>query len=198
MQLKREIKSFEKTLKGFDALAKKTRLSPIKSKSGRRIRKISVLLLAAITVLMVVVPPFKFPVEGAVSSSFFLRQRPESVFIFDIETHRGIDLAAPMSTPIFASAPGVVREVGFSESYGNYIRIRHALGFETFYAHLSETHVKEGSLVVLRTVRKIGEVGSTGRSTGPHLHFETRLANRSLPPRFFLVFHGIRRQIFGF
>jgi murein DD-endopeptidase MepM/ murein hydrolase activator NlpD len=92
----------------------------------------------------------------------------------------------------------VVVETGYSDTYGNYIRVKHLFGFETRYAHLSKTSVEDGSLVVARAIRSIGEVGSTGRATGPHLHFEVRWLGVALPPRFFLVFHGIRKTVFGF
>lgn len=157
-----------------------------------------VLLFSAILLFAVLLPPFRFPTGGAVSSGFFFRRRPESFFALDLEIHKGIDFAAPAGTPVLASSPGIVVEAGFGETYGNYVRIRHLFGFETRYAHLSEVNAKEGSLVFLRTLRSIGRVGSTGRSTGPHLHFEVRWLGIALPPRLFLVFHGIREGILGF
>ena len=198
MQLHRDIKSFTKTLKAFDKLVQKTRSNQVKSKSGRRLKKAAIAAFAAVIIIFVMAPPFIFPAKGEVSSGFFLRQRPESMFMLDLETHRGIDLAAPSGTRVVAAAPGVVSAAGFSESYGNYVSIRHLFGFETYYAHLSEISVSKGKLIIIRGTRKIGEVGSTGRSTGPHLHFELRLFGRYLPPRFFLIFHGIRRQLLRF
>ena len=193
----REIKSLQKTIRQFNRIAGRIKTRQIASRSGRRMRRIVLLIFAGLMMLMVLVPPFRFPVDGRVTSGFFLRQRPESMFMFDIETHRGLDLAAPTGTRVFASAPGIVTAAGFSESYGNYVRITHLFGFVTYYAHLSEITTRSGRLVLIRTLRSIGKVGSTGRSTGPHLHFETRLLGALLPPRFFLVFHGIRKAVLG-
>lgn len=154
------------------------------------------MVFIGLMLLMVAIPPFRFPIDGKVTSGFFLRKKPESGFVLDIETHKGLDMAAATGTRVVASAPGIVTDTGFSDSYGNYIKITHLFGFTTVYAHLSDIDAKEGRLVLLRTLRPIGKVGSTGRSTGPHLHFETKLFGLSLPPRFFLVFHGIRKAVF--
>ena len=193
----KEIRSFKKTLKSFDRLNAKIKKSGIASKSGRRLRKNIFIVSAVMVLLLLVFPPFRFPVDGAVTSGFFLRRRPESFFALDLEIHRGVDFAAPLGTPVVPSAPGRVIDTGYSDSYGYYVRVSHPLGFETRYAHLSEISVKECDFIFLRSLRRIGSVGNTGRSTGPHLHFETRLFGWSVPPRFFLVFHGIRKAILG-
>ena len=156
------------------------------------------LVFLSLMLVTTLLPPFRFPIDGEVSSGFFLRRKPESFLALDLETHKGIDLAAPPGTRIYASSPGIVAETGFSDTYGNYIRVNHLFGFETRYAHLSEITAKEGSLVLVRNIKVLGKVGSTGRSTGPHLHFEVRWFGVALPPRFFLVFHGIRKAIFRF
>ena len=161
-------------------------------------RKAALLLFTALLLPILLIPPFLFPVDGEVSSGFFLRKRPESYFAFDLETHKGIDLAAPADTRIISSAPGIVAEIGSSESYGNYVRIRHLLGFETRYAHLSEITTRRGAVIIVRILKPVGKVGSTGRSTAPHLHFEIRWLGVALPPRFFLVFHGLRKALLGF
>ena len=114
-----------------------------------------------------------------------------------LEVHKGIDLGAPAGAKVYSTAPGVVRTVGSSETFGTYIIVRHLFGVESYYAHLSKTLVKKGDIIVFRSVRAIGAVGSTGRATGPHLHFETRLFNVALPPRFLLAFHGMRKTIIG-
>jgi murein DD-endopeptidase MepM/ murein hydrolase activator NlpD len=194
----KEIRSFRKTLKSFDKINSTLQKGSITSKTGRRMRKVTILIVTALIMILLFLPPFRLPVDGAATSGFFLRQRPESSFVLDLEVHKGIDLAAPHGTRVIASAPGRVVETGFSESYGNYVRIRHLFGFETRYAHLSEITVEQGSFVFLRPFKQIGRVGSTGRSTGPHLHFETRIFGYSLPPRFLLVFHGLRKAFFGF
>ena len=161
-------------------------------------RKTAVGVFAALIVTLLLLPPFRFPVAGTVSSGFFLRRRPESSFALNLEIHKGIDIAARQGDKVIVSAPGRVTDTGFSESYGNYVTVRHFLGFETRYAHLSEVFTQEGAFIFLRSLRPIGTVGSTGRSTGPHLHFETLLLGRNLPPRFLLVFHGFRKAVLRF
>ena len=83
--------------------------------------------------------------------------------------HTGMDMACPMGTPVYATMDGKVIEVSFNRIYGNYIVISHANGYQSLYAHLSATGVKKGQYVMQGS--KIGNVGSTGYSTGPHLHF---------------------------
>ncbi len=194
----KEIRSLRKTIKGFNKLRAKIKKGAMTSKTGKRLRKVVLLFFGALILLSVLLPPFVFPVNGDVSSGFFLRKRPESYFAFDLETHKGIDLAAPAGTPVISSAPGIVVETGVSDTYGNYIRIRHLFGFETRYAHLSEITIRKGAFIFLRGLRPVGKVGSTGRATGPHLHFEIRWFGIPMPPRFFLVFHGLRKALLGF
>ncbi len=110
------------------------------------------------------------PINGAkLTSAFGLRRHPILGFS---KMHRGIDFGAVTGTPIFAAGDGVVEVRGGNGAYGNYIRIRHYGGFETAYAHMSRF---AGDVAVGKRVRQgqvIGFVGSSGRSTGPHLHFE--------------------------
>lgn len=110
----------------------------------------------------------RFPLpEGILTSKYGSRINPVTgnrVF------HRGIDLAAPEGTPVFACADGEVTESGYSRIYGNYIIIRHQGGRESLYGHLSEKKIKLHDTVKSGSI--IGNVGSTGQSTGPHLHFE--------------------------
>jgi murein DD-endopeptidase MepM/ murein hydrolase activator NlpD len=92
-----------------------------------------------------------------------------------IHGHNGIDIAASVGTPIYASAAGKVivsRSSGYNGGYGNYVVISHSNGTQTLYAHLNSTAVAQGVSVVQGQV--IGYLGNTGRSTGPHLHFEVR------------------------
>jgi LysM repeat protein len=89
--------------------------------------------------------------------------------------YNGIDLAAPIGTPIYASADGVViiaRSTGYNGGYGSYIVISHANGTQTLYAHMSKVAVSQGDIVVKGET--IGNVGNSGKSTGPHVHFEIR------------------------
>ncbi|MEL6316361.1 MAG: DUF5930 domain-containing protein [Pseudomonadota bacterium] len=98
--------------------------------------------------------------------------------------HNGMDFAAPRGTHVYAPVGGVVSFAGRNGGYGKVVKIRHSLGFETVYAHLNAIHVKKGQRVVVDA--HIGDVGSTGRSTGNHLHYEIRSYGRPLNPRKFL------------
>lgn len=98
--------------------------------------------------------------------------------------HQGIDLAAPIGTPVFATGDGVVVFAGWQRGYGNLIKIQHELGTETRYAHLSKIRVKQGQRVSRNTL--IGDIGNTGRSTGPHLHYEVRVDGKAVNPMSFI------------
>lgn len=108
--------------------------------------------------------------------------------------HQGVDLPLTVGTPIYATFPGKVRVSRYSESgYGHYVVIRHENGLETFYAHLSEKNVAVGDWVNAGQV--IGLGGSTGRSTGPHLHYEVRYQGFSFDPEWIIDFKkGTLRQ----
>jgi murein DD-endopeptidase MepM/ murein hydrolase activator NlpD len=112
----------------------------------------------------------KTPINGArISSRFGKRRHPISGFT---RLHKGTDFAAPRGTPIYAAGNGVVERASRYGGYGHYIRIRHAKGYKTAYAHLSRygSGIRSGRSV--RQGQVIGYVGSTGASTGPHLHYE--------------------------
>lgn len=100
--------------------------------------------------------------------------------------HEGVDFVAAPGTPISAAAAGIVKRAALTTEYGNMIDIDHGNGLTTRYAHASRLLVGEGQLV--RRGQKIAEVGSTGRSTGPHLHFEVRMNDRAQNPARFLRF----------
>ncbi|MFV0643482.1 MAG: M23 family metallopeptidase [Sphingomonadaceae bacterium] len=122
--------------------------------------------------------PSIMPVDNArLSSGFGMRTHP----VLGVRRgHKGIDLAAPTGTPIYASADGVVsRAVRFS-SYGLYISMEHGAGLQTRYGHLSKLSVAAGERVKKGEI--IGYVGSTGRSTGPHLHYEVRVDGVAVNP----------------
>jgi murein DD-endopeptidase MepM/ murein hydrolase activator NlpD len=99
--------------------------------------------------------------------------------------HEGIDFQADTGTPVVAAAGGVVMFAGFHPQYGNMIDIDHGNDLVTRYAHLSRLFVKEGAMV--QRGRKIAESGSTGRATGPHLHFEVRFRGVAQNPARFLL-----------
>lgn len=98
--------------------------------------------------------------------------------------HEGLDLAGPVGTPIHATGDGVVTFVGRMGAYGNLIKVQHELGVETRYAHLSRMRVKVGQRV--SQGERIGDMGNTGRSTGPHLHYEVRMNGRAVDPMSFI------------
>jgi murein DD-endopeptidase MepM/ murein hydrolase activator NlpD len=101
-----------------------------------------------------------------------------------VKMHAGLDFAAPQGTPIYATADGVVNEAGNSgDGYGNHVVIRHGYGYETLYGHMFRVKARRGEKVKRGTV--IGYVGSTGKSTGPHCHYEVRKNDRPLDPVYF-------------
>lgn len=125
-----------------------------------------------------------WPVAGRVSSGFGIRTHP---LRGTARLHAGLDLAAASGTPIRAAATGVVIAAGYRGGYGYAVDLRHPDGFITRYAHQSRLLVRAGQRVAAGQV--IGVVGSTGASTGPHLHFEVRTASGPIDPRRWLP-HG--------
>jgi murein DD-endopeptidase MepM/ murein hydrolase activator NlpD len=122
----------------------------------------------------------KTPVDGArLTSGFGMRMHPVLGFS---KMHRGVDFGAAPGTPIYAAGTGVVDEAGSKGAYGNYVRIRHSGDVSTAYAHMSRfgTGVRRGARVAQGDI--IGYVGSTGRTTGPHLHYEVLLRDRQVNP----------------
>lgn len=99
--------------------------------------------------------------------------------------HTGIDLATYTGAPIFAPADGIVLQAGFSGGYGRTIVLNHGYSWKTKYAHLNKLLVKVGQVVKKGEI--IGEVGSTGSSTGPHLHFEMKYFDENMDPRTYFV-----------
>lgn len=115
------------------------------------------------------VTPSQWPTDGGyISSPFGGRSNPFSGYGRD--WHPGIDIAVDYGTPVYASAAGYVEQSGWYGGYGKYVRLSHDFGYETAYGHMSRLAVEAGSFVKKGEV--IGYVGSTGYSTGPHLHFE--------------------------
>jgi murein DD-endopeptidase MepM/ murein hydrolase activator NlpD len=102
--------------------------------------------------------------------------------------HTGIDLAGPYGSPIRAVTAGEVIEAGRESGYGNIVKIRHADGVVTYYAHMKKILVFSGPVTA---GQQIGEEGNTGHSTGPHLHFEVRINDQPINPVPWLAKHGI-------
>lgn len=121
------------------------------------------------------------PVRGILTSPFGVRLSP---FTDTQVFHEGLDIEAPVGTPVRAAAGGKVVRSGYEALYGNLLVVDHGNGFRTLYAHLSERLVREGDLVQPGDV--IGKVGDTGRATGAHLHYEVRVNGLPVnPTRFF-------------
>lgn len=118
------------------------------------------------------------PVPGVESSGYGWRRDP---FHKRKKFHRGADYPAKHGTPVHAAGTGVVTFAGRHGGYGRVIMIAHNDGVETRYAHLSKIGVKKGQTV--QSGSAIGRIGSSGRSTGPHLHFEVRLDGRAVDPQ---------------
>jgi murein DD-endopeptidase MepM/ murein hydrolase activator NlpD len=127
--------------------------------------------------------PTMMPVRAPYNASAFGRRIDP--FNGQWAMHDGIDFIAEYGSPIVAAAAGVVVFSGFHPQYGYMVDIDHGNDLVTRYAHCSKLLVREGDLV--QRGRKIGEVGSTGRSTGPHLHFEVRFRGAAQNPSKFLV-----------
>lgn len=99
--------------------------------------------------------------------------------------HEGVDLGAPMGTPVLSTGDGVVVSAGWRDRYGNLVEIQHSMGIRTRYAHLSKVLVRPGDKVTIG--KPIGLLGTTGRSTGPHLHYEVRVGDDPTNPMKFIT-----------
>lgn len=120
----------------------------------------------------------EFPSESRkISSEFGKREDP---FSKKDDIHEGIDIPAAFGSDIVASWPGKIYKIGFDDIYGNFVVIKHSKEFFTKYCHLSEISVTEESFV--NAGEKVGETGSTGRSTGSHLHFEVIVEGIKIDP----------------
>ncbi len=127
--------------------------------------------------------PFAKPVHSAVrmTSNYGYRRDP---ITGGSRLHAGMDFAGPYGTDIFATADGVVTHAGWQSGYGKLVVIKHAFGLETRYAHTSRIHVKKGQRV--SRGQHIADMGSTGRSTGTHLHYEVRVNGQPKNPLTYL------------
>ncbi len=120
-------------------------------------------------------PSFMWPVDGQVSSTFGRRR---------LGWHRGIDIMADLRAPVAAAAPGAVVASAYETRYGRVVKIQHANGFMTVYAHNDQNLVEVGDRVTLG--QTIAAVGRTGRATSPHVHFEIRQAGFAYNPLYML------------
>ena len=133
--------------------------------------------------------PSLVPVDGVkLTSDFGMRWHP---VLGGRRQHKGIDLAAPIGTPIHAAADGVVGRADWFSGYGLYVALEHGGEIETRYGHMSRLNVAAGQVVHKGDI--IGYVGTTGRSTGPHLHYEVRVAGEAVNPMPYLQSGEIQR-----
>lgn len=122
--------------------------------------------------------PNGWPIKGWITSYFGMRQVPNGT---GRRIHEGLDIAANTGTPIYATADGVVARVEYSVGYGKTVIVDHGYGYRTLYAHNSKNTIKRGTRI--RRGDKIAEVGNTGISTGPHVHYEVQLNGVPIDPR---------------
>jgi murein DD-endopeptidase MepM/ murein hydrolase activator NlpD len=127
--------------------------------------------------------PSIYPCFGRVSDGWGLRLHPIHQ---EMEFHFGIDFSNDIGTAIYATAAGIVKRVGYDEGYGKFIRLDHENGYETMYAHLYSNQVREGDRVYKGQI--IGLMGSSGLSTGPHLHYEVIAGGEKVNPSEYLNF----------
>ncbi|MDP4034261.1 MAG: DUF5930 domain-containing protein [Pseudorhodobacter sp.] len=127
--------------------------------------------------------PFAMPVKAAfrLTSGFGYRKDPKGA---GTRLHTGTDFAGASGTSILATGDGVVIEAGWMNGYGRAVKIRHAFGIETLYAHMSQIRVDKGQRVSRGD--RIGDMGSSGRSTGTHLHYEVRIGGKPVNPMTFI------------
>lgn len=135
--------------------------------------------------------PARMPVNRfSFTSGYGVRYDP---FNGGTAMHAGIDMAGPVGEPIYASADGVVDQAGWASGYGNMVELDHGKGIETRYGHMSRLLVRAGQKV--KRGQKIGLMGSTGRSTGSHLHYEVRIDGHSVNPLPFLQSADMLAQV---
>jgi murein DD-endopeptidase MepM/ murein hydrolase activator NlpD len=123
--------------------------------------------------------PTALPLAGAVRITSSFGVRPDPVTHLP-SMHEGVDFVAPVGTPVLATAAGVVLRSEYAGAYGYMVEVAHAEGFVTRYAHLKTLHVKAND--VLKRHERVGTLGNTGRSTGPHLHYEVIYKGQAMHP----------------
>ena len=126
--------------------------------------------------------PIGKPTSGRISSNFGYRKDP---FHKRKALHTGVDFSARTGTPVISTADGVIKSAGWQRGYGKCVVIQHKDGYKTLYGHLSKITVKKGQKV--KSGDLIGKVGSTGRSTGPHLHYEVHKNGKKINPKSYLT-----------
>ena len=128
------------------------------------------------------VVPGGWPINGRLMAGYGVRSDP---FSGEGSMHTGVDISAPMGTPVHAAADGIVLHAGWNGGYGRCVIVDHGNNYQTWYAHLSRMDVIEGEEI--RQGEVLGAVGTTGRSTGAHLHYEVRIGSTPVNPYRFLA-----------
>ena len=127
--------------------------------------------------------PSRMPLDDTrLTSDYGMRTHP---VLGGRRSHKGVDLSAPTGTPIYATADGYISKAEWFSSYGKYVSIEHGANLQTRFAHMSDIAVTAGTRVKKGDI--IGYVGSTGRSTGPHLHYEVRIDGKAVNPVPYMV-----------
>jgi murein DD-endopeptidase MepM/ murein hydrolase activator NlpD len=173
-------------LEGPDSISAEARLSPTVSESIAeynflRNSKFSRLSSSYTQRFHTNTIPSQWPLQGRLMGGFGERQDP---FSGEGAYHTGVDISAPIGTPVHSTADGRVQFAGSYYGYGRMVIVNHGNKYETYYAHLSSISVVEGQ--ELRRGEEVGKVGMSGRSTGPHLHYEVRLGSAPLNPYRFM------------
>ena len=127
--------------------------------------------------------PLGYPFPGTITSTFGHRENPFGGE--NVETHKGLDIRGPVGSSVKSMAKGEVEFAGLRGGFGNCIMLKHGNGFETLYGHLSRILVRVGQKIDIG--QQIGLIGSTGRSTGPHLHYEIHKNGEKIDPKNFLT-----------
>ncbi len=122
------------------------------------------------------------PCDGVLSRGFGMHNDP---FTGSYQPHNGIDIAAARNTPVLATAGGIVRYTGYQTKLGNTVVIDHGNGIRTYYGHLNKIKVRKGQRISRRDL--VGLVGSSGYSTGPHLHYEVRIGGKAANPYKYII-----------
>jgi len=128
------------------------------------------------------VVPGGWPINGRLMAGYGVRSDP---FSGEGSMHTGVDISAPIGTPVHAAADGIVLHAGWNGGYGRCVIVDHGNNYQTWYAHLSRMDVIEGEEI--RQGEVLGAVGTTGRSTGAHLHYEVRIGSTPVNPYRFLA-----------
>jgi len=123
------------------------------------------------------------PTNGVITSNFGWRRNPFRKW--KREFHEGIDIANRAGTPIIAPADGFVKLIGYNRGFGNCLELNHSFGYTTFYGHLSRVNVRVHEPVKRGDI--VAYMGNTGRSTGPHLHYEVKVLGKSVNPRNYII-----------